>query len=137
MILVVDDEHNLADTMVAILELAGYRGIAAYSAEEAMAILHREKPALIISDVVMPGANGVQLAIEARRLWPELQILLLSGNVATQQIMDTARRDGHAFELLAKPLPPEQLVLKVASLINGKSRMVNKKSKKTAAEKAS
>lgn len=113
----VDDAHSLADTLVAILNLACYKGTAAHSAEEALEVLRTEEPTLIISDVVMPGANGVELAIAARRLWPKVQILLLSGNAATQGIMEDARADGHAFELLAKPVPPKQLLLKVVSLL--------------------
>ena len=117
MILVVDDERGLADTLVAMLELIGYRSTAAYSAEEAMRILCSEEPDLIISDVVMPGTDGVQLAIMARFLWPHVRILLVSGNAATQEIIDAARADGHAFELLAKPVPPKLLLVKVVSVL--------------------
>ena len=117
MILVVDDERSLADTLVAILESIGYRSRAAYSAEEAMEVLRTEEPALIISDVVMPGANGVELALQAQRLWPKVRILLMSGNAATQNIMDTVRAEGHSFELLAKPVAPKELLTKVASIL--------------------
>jgi DNA-binding NtrC family response regulator len=119
-ILVVDDERSLADTLAAMMQVVGWRSRAVYCAEEAIEIFRtEEEPALMISDVVMPGANGVELAVQVRRLWPQVQILLVSGNAATQEIVNTAHADGHAFELLAKPVPPKQLLLKVASLLDG------------------
>ena len=115
--LVGDDERSLADTLVAMLQLSGYHSKARYSAEEAMEVLQAEQPALVISDVVMPGVNGVDLAVQARQLWPTVRILLVSGNVATQEIMDSARAAGHSFELLAKPVTPKELLTKVASIL--------------------
>ena len=47
-----------------------------------------------------------------------IKILLVSGNAATQNIMDTASAHGHTFELLAKPVPPKDLLLKVASMLS-------------------
>ena len=119
MILVVDDERPLADMLVEMLALIGRRAMAVYSAEEAMEVLHKQEPALIVSDVVMPGADGVELAIQARRLWPEVKILLISGNAATQEIVDSAHAQGHTFELLAKPVPPKDLLLKIAGMLSG------------------
>lgn len=118
MILVVDDERNLADTLVEMLRLIGQTAIAAYSAEQALVVLRDHEPALILCDVVMPGANGIELAVEARRLRPNVGILLLSGNAATQELVEGARAAGHVFELLAKPVPPKQLLMKVLSLLN-------------------
>ena len=119
MILVVDDERPLADMLVEMLALIGRRAMAVYSAEEAMEVLQKQEPALIVSDVVMPGADGVELAIEARRLWPKVKILFISGNAATQEIMDEAFVHGHTFELLAKPVPPKDLLLKIAGMLSG------------------
>jgi DNA-binding NtrC family response regulator len=133
-ILIVDDERNLADTLAAIMQVVGWRSRAAYCAGEALEILRtEEEPALMISDVVMPGANGVELAVQVRRLWPKVQILLVSGNAATQEIVNTARADGHAFELMAKPVPPKQLLMKVASLLGD----VNMMSERSSAASAS
>ncbi len=63
-ILVVDDEHRVATTTEAILQLHGYTTRAVFSAQEALAVLPDFDPALVISDVVMPGRNG------ARWRWP-------------------------------------------------------------------
>jgi len=61
MILVVDDEHAITDTLALILERAGYKSTAAYSASEALMAVEKQRPDLIISDVMMPVMNGVDL----------------------------------------------------------------------------
>ena len=122
LILVVDDERGLADTLAAMMQVAGWRSRVAYSAEEALDILRNEvEPALIISDVLMPGANGLELAVQVRRRWPKVRILLISGNAATQDLVSIARTNGFEFELLAKPVPPKQLLVKVASLLDSEN----------------
>jgi len=117
MILVVDDERGVADTMAAIFRLAGYRSLAVYSAAEALEALPAADPALIIADIMMPGMDGVEFAIRARALHPATAIVLISGNAGTVQIVDSARRRGHAFELLAKPVPPRELLARVAAIL--------------------
>jgi DNA-binding NtrC family response regulator len=117
-ILVVDDEHPLADTLAAILERAGYKSTAAYSPSEALAALSESRPDLIISDVMMPLMNGVELAIRADQLHPGIKVLLISGHAATQEIMDEARLDGLSIELMAKPVHPDELMSKVAELLD-------------------
>jgi CheY-like chemotaxis protein len=121
MILVVDDERSVADTLAAILQLAGYSSTAVYSGEEGLQFLQSVCPALILTDVVMPGMDGVEFAVQARTRCPGARILLISGNAATLKIVESARRRGYCFELLAKPVPPRELLAKVASLLPGAS----------------
>jgi DNA-binding response OmpR family regulator len=116
-ILVVDDERSIADTMAAIFRLAGYRSHAVYSAAEALEALPAADPALIIADVIMPGMDGVEFAIRARALRPATAIALISGNAGTLEIVERARRRGHAFEVLAKPVPPRELLARVAAML--------------------
>jgi DNA-binding NtrC family response regulator len=117
-ILVVDDERSVADTLAAVLQMAGYRTTAVYSAAEALQVLQTAERTLIISDVIMPGANGVELAMQVRRLQPQAKILLVSGNAATETVVESARVMGYSFEVLAKPIPPRQMLRKVASILN-------------------
>ncbi len=123
MIMVVDDEHPLTDTMRAILERAGYSSTAAYSAAEGLDVLAKIRPDLIISDVMMPVMNGVDFALQASQLQPGVKILLISGHAGTQDLMDAARLEGLSVELLAKPVGPEELLSRVADLLNDVSRV--------------
>jgi CheY-like chemotaxis protein len=121
MILVVDDEHALADTLVLILERAGYQSTATYSAAEALIAMRTQNPDLIISDVMMPGMSGVALAIQVRKTHPGIKFLLISGHAGTQDVIEAARADGHSLDLMAKPVLPEDLLSKIADVFNSRS----------------
>jgi len=116
-ILVVDDEAALADTLALIFQRAGYTATAVYSAEDALAFIATHRPSLVVSDVVMPGMNGLAMAKNIQIAYPNCRVLLFSGNADTQDLLDAARREGHTFEVLAKPVPPPQMLEKVASLL--------------------
>jgi CheY-like chemotaxis protein len=117
-ILVVDDEPSLADTLALIFRLAGYRATAVYSGEEALAFIATDPPSAIVTDVVMPGLDGIALARKVRMCYPNCPVLLFSGNADTQDLLESARQEGHVFEVMAKPVPPPQMLDKVASLLN-------------------
>lgn len=116
-ILVVDDEQRVATTTAAILQMHGYHTRSVFSAAEALQVLAEFNPALVITDVVMPGMNGVEMAMLIRAMLPDCAVLLISGNATTQDILQAARRFGHKFDVLAKPVPPRQLVERVCSLL--------------------
>jgi CheY-like chemotaxis protein len=67
-ILVVDDERIIADTIVAILLRHGFEATAAYSGSEAIERAGQFCPDSVISDVVMPGINGIETAISLRKI---------------------------------------------------------------------
>jgi CheY-like chemotaxis protein len=117
-ILIVDDEPALAKTLVMIFERAGYTAEAVFSGEEAMAWITDRAPSLVITDVIMPGMDGIELAKRVRESYPDCQILLFSGNAETQDLLEAAQQEGREFEILAKPVPPQQLIIKVASMLN-------------------
>ena len=116
-IVVIDDEQRIADTLALILRSAGYASEVAYEGRSGLALCSEFRPDLVISDVVMPGMSGIEVAIEIRRISPACRILLYSGQAATAQMMEEARSQGYDFELLAKPVHPVQLLEKVKSLI--------------------
>jgi DNA-binding response OmpR family regulator len=113
-ILVVDDEHVLADMLALILERSGYNSTAVYSAAEALVAL-KIRPDLIISDVMMPDVDGVELAVQVSKLRPGIKILLISGHAGTQEIV---KASGLSLDFLAKPFSPEELLARVAAALN-------------------
>lgn len=116
-IVVIDDERRIADTLALILRSAGYMSEVAYDGTSGLALCSEVRPDLVITDVIMPGMSGIEVAIEIRQTLPTCRILLYSGQAATAQMMDEARSRGHRFELLAKPVHPVQLLERVKSLI--------------------
>lgn len=113
--LVVDDEQVIADTLVAILNQAGFDAYAVYSGIEAVAVAKSVNPALVISDVVMPGMNGIEAMILIRDILPSCKILLFSGNAGTSDLLASARARGYDFEIVAKPIHPKELIAKLAA----------------------
>ena len=109
-ILVVDDEPVIADTLVTILNGNGFSAQAAYDGASALDLVALSPPDLLITDVSMPGMNGIDLAIKVRELFPDCKVLLFSGHAATAGLLNDVIPAGHHFELLSKPLHPRDLL---------------------------
>ena len=112
-VLVVDDERVIADTLAIILNKAGFDATAIYTGGGAVESARRNKPDLVISDVFMPDMNGVEAAIQIRKLLPACKILLFSGKAETADLLQEARARGYQFEVLAKPVHPQDLLAKI------------------------
>ena len=113
-VLVVDDESVIADTLAEILSRSGYNAVAAYDGDSALETALLNPPEMLITDVVLPGMTGIELAITMRRIFPECKIILFSGQASTSDLLATARADGHHFTLLNKPLHPQDLLQRVS-----------------------
>lgn len=109
-ILVVDDESAISETLAEILTRSGYPAIAAYDGEGALEIALLSPPELLITDVMLPGMNGVELAMIIKRVYPDCKILLFSGQAAAADLLVSSKGAGHGFTLLSKPLPPKDLL---------------------------
>lgn len=109
-VLVVDDEKLLSDTTAAILMRAGFQTMAAYDAFSALEIAASFKPDYLLTDIMMPAMNGVELAIALTKMYPAMRILLFSGQAGIADILEGSRRMGFDFPLLAKPVHPLKLV---------------------------
>ena len=117
-ILLVEDEEALRKVTTEILRSAGYRVIHAGGAEEALRILRDPKVPirLMLSDVVMPGMQGPDLAAKAQLLRPELKVVLMSG-YSEDKIMNQILLESMAF--LAKPISDDQLLRKLREVLDG------------------
>ncbi len=113
-VLVVDDEQVIADTLSIILNKAGFDASPVYTGTAAVESARNLQPDLIISDVIMPDMNGIEAAIQIRSFLPACKILLFSGQAATADLLESARAKGHEFEILAKPVHPQDLLAKLA-----------------------
>jgi CheY-like chemotaxis protein len=112
-VLVVDDERVIADTLSIILNQNGFDASPVYTGTAAVDRARETKPELIISDVIMPDMNGIEAAIRIRQILPACKILLFSGQAATADLLEKARAQGHEFEILAKPVHPQDLLAKL------------------------
>jgi CheY-like chemotaxis protein len=115
-ILVVDDEKLLADTTAAILRRAGYNAKIAYNGFDALEAMGSQRPDYLLTDILMPGMNGVELAIAVTSMSPATKILLFSGQAGIIDILERSRARGFEFPLLAKPVHPSQLIQTLRNL---------------------
>jgi CheY-like chemotaxis protein len=113
-VLIVDDERIVADTLVMVFSKSGYSARAAYSAEDALAIIPGWTPRLAIIDVCLPAMNGIDLAIRIRAEYPECRISLFSGQPGTEQLLTTSAQ---SFLVLAKPVSPSEMLSVAARLL--------------------
>jgi DNA-binding response OmpR family regulator len=114
-ILLVEDDVDLADTCCMVLETCGYEVRVAHDVEDALAKIAERAPALLISDCIMPGRTGLALSLEVRTRFSrtDLPILLMSGSLRSEVAF------GDSYDaFLSKPFPAESLLLQVEKLLH-------------------
>jgi DNA-binding response OmpR family regulator len=121
-ILVVDDEISLCDLIADTLKPLGYKVMQASSGEEAMAFFNRGKVAidLLVTDIVMPGMSGVELARCLRAKLVGLKVLFMSGYPA-ESIADHGIKLDEDHPFLQKPFAPDMLTGKVREILKAKA----------------
>jgi CheY-like chemotaxis protein len=112
-VLVADDEHVIAETLVIILKQSGFEAAAVYDGKQAVEKARAWRPDLLISDVVMPELNGIEAAVEICGFLPDCKVLLFSGQSVTSDLLADARIRGHDFALLQKPVHPQDLLERI------------------------
>jgi two-component system cell cycle sensor histidine kinase/response regulator CckA len=113
-ILVAEDNETLRTLLQIALSSCGYTVLAGASGPEALALAgrHGEPIALLISDVVMPGMDGPELARRLAAIRPRLQVLLLSGYGPDDALLDSG------IHFLQKPFRPSVLVATVREILD-------------------
>ena len=115
-ILVVDDEEVVADTLSIILSRAGFATMTAYDGPTALELADAIPPELLISDVAMPEMNGVDLAVTLVNAQPSCKVLLFSGHATSADLL-AARAAGYSFPLLTKPVHPADMLKRVLACL--------------------
>jgi DNA-binding NtrC family response regulator len=110
-ILIVDDEPDMVENCQRILGRAGYRCLTATDPRGALALLESERPDLLLTDLKMPGVDGMELLRHARQVDQEMPVIILTA-FATIESAVAAVRAG-AFDYLPKPFSADQLTLAV------------------------
>jgi len=108
-IFVVDDEPEIAKMLAVVLQLNLFDAVHYFDPAEALAAAKETPPDCLISDVQMPGMNGIDLGIAVMAQCPECKVLLFSGQVDAPEQVQMAKEAGHAFEFLHKPVHPKVL----------------------------
>lgn len=114
-ILLVDDNQVLLDILSRIIHREGFSTLLAQSGEEALELLGKEKVCAIISDIAMPGMNGLELLVAVKEKQPSLPVILITGHGGdfTREQVIAAGADG----FVTKPFKNTEIANRLAVLI--------------------
>ena len=120
-VLLVDDDEDVRQTLVGVLALEGVETITAGRVDEALELVVVQKPAVVIVDYQLPDGSGLDLARQVKAHDPELPILLLTGNTTFDTAVESV---GQLDAYLIKPVAPQQLLNSVANALS-RRRLLN------------
>lgn len=114
---VVDDEDVIASTLELILLSRGFAVRSFVDPTDAAEAAKTTRPDFLLTDVMMPKLNGIELAIKVKEINPDCCVLLFSGQAGTSDLLARASDEGHCFDILAKPVHPLELLEKISELL--------------------
>ncbi|HTU57997.1 MAG TPA: EAL domain-containing protein [Polyangiales bacterium] len=118
-VLVVDDEQTVQQLLVRLLVASGYEVRTANNGEEALRTLERETVDLIVTDLVMPKADGMALLQSLRERAIDVPVVMITGAPTTESAMHAVRYRADAY--LTKPVDPSALVAAVGRALHMRS----------------
>lgn len=113
-ILIVEDEIDLAHTYARVLKQAGFDCLVAYDSGTAFSLFDSWQPALVLSDIALPTADGFEIARYVRQKSPGTPVILMTAN-HTPEMAENARQAGAAL-YLRKPFSNSELLSSITSL---------------------
>jgi CheY-like chemotaxis protein len=121
-ILLIDDEEEVRSTWRDMLEQAGYEVAEAANGRQAVTMFETDPAEMVITDIIMPELDGIDMIIELRRRWPSVQIVAISGGGISRQlnILELSKKVG-ADRVLAKPVTANDLTDTVQGLLDQKT----------------
>jgi two-component system nitrogen regulation response regulator NtrX len=114
-ILVVDDEPNIRRMLASLLVAEGHAVMQAASGEEAIASMQATPADVVLLDLALPGADGIEILSTLRKQWPATPVIMMSGRATLADAVRATKLG--AFHFIEKPLTPESLLLTIASAI--------------------
>lgn len=112
-IVYVDDEKMLTSTFSTLMKIEGFGDVAVFnSPAEALEYLKTETPDLIISDFLMPDMNGLEFLREAKKLYPEVSMILLTAYADKENAIKTINEIG-VYKYIEKPWDNDDLVMNI------------------------
>ncbi len=114
-ILIVDDETSMREFLAILLGREGYVVESAADAESALALLEERTFDLILSDVKMPGLDGIALLERVKRSWPETAVLMLTAYTTAEDAVEAMKRG--AYDYIAKPFKVDELKILIRNAL--------------------
>ncbi|OHB32545.1 MAG: Fis family transcriptional regulator [Desulfuromonadaceae bacterium GWC2_58_13] len=120
-ILVIDDEQSNREALTLLLQSAGYEVRSASSGEEALTILQQTPFEIVITDLFLPGVNGIDILKQVKSDSPYTNVIVITGQASAETAVE-AMKSG-AFDYITKPFNFEKLKVQIAKAME-KSRLV-------------
>ncbi len=116
-ILIIDDEELILMGWTYTLRSAGYHVITALTGREAISMVKKEKPDIVITDLIMSEMNGIEICKEIKSKSPEIEVILVSGHPdETKRYQKEFVAAGGRHEILKKPLSKEEIIIAVKKI---------------------
>jgi DNA-binding NtrC family response regulator len=109
-VFIVDDEMSIAKMMSVVLQMNLFDAVPYDDPQQALEAARLAAPDYLISDIMMRGMTGIELATLIRQEVPACKILLFSGQPDAPQMVQEARSSGYDFPFLQKPIHPTELI---------------------------
>lgn len=115
-ILVVDDEEAIRSSLQGILEDESYQVSLAVDGLDALSILQKELPDLVLLDIWMPGLDGLETLAKIKEIYPDLAVVMISGHGTIETAVKSTKLG--AFDFIEKPLSLEKVLVTVHNAIS-------------------
>ena len=122
-IIVVDDEQGICENVEKILLKSNYAVVHTQSAEDALEMMKKESFSLLISDIVMPEMNGLELLKHVSEEVPDIKTIMMTGYASTNTAMKAIRLG--ALDYIPKPFTPDELRTTVSKALSGELKGLN------------
>jgi len=110
-VLLVDDEVDFLETLTKRLRRRNVNTFEATNSQEAFQVLQQESIDVVVLDVKMPGIDGMQALREIKRLYPSVEVIMLTGHANVEVALEGMELG--AFDYLMKPMDTDELLYKI------------------------
>ena len=110
-ILIVDDEESLRTLLSISLSHKGFEVFTAEDGKKAIEIFRQESPPIVITDIKMPGIDGLELLRRIRRLDPDTRVIVITGHGDMESAVESLKLE--ASDFISKPVKEEALIVAI------------------------
>ena len=117
-ILIVDDEEGIRSLLARVVDGEGYQSLEAQDGDEALRLIRREGPDVMLLDIKMPGMDGMAVLREARKIDPDLPVVMVTSNGLVKDALAALRAGAHDY--LVKPFEHADVIRSVHTAMSNR-----------------
>jgi len=121
-VLIVDDEGRVVQSIAGVLQDEGFQVATAESGEEAIGVVQKEDPDIVLLDIWMPGMDGIEVLKKLKWMSPDCQVIMISGHATISTAMAAVKLG--AFDFIEKPLSLDVLLTTIRRALDHQRELV-------------